>query len=37
MAIKDNLAHWEAEDFGTELIEMTLGDLRIVAGDRRRL
>lgn len=27
MAIKDNLAHWEAEAFGTELIEMTLGDL----------
>lgn len=27
MAIKYNLAHWEAEAFGTELIEMTLGDL----------
>ncbi|MBS1811755.1 MAG: AMP-binding protein [Acidobacteria bacterium] len=27
MAIKDNLAHWEAEDFGTNLIELTLGDL----------
>jgi len=27
MAIKSDLAHWEAEPFGTELIEMTLGDL----------
>ncbi len=27
MAIKDKLAHWEAEAFGTELIELTLGDL----------
>ncbi len=27
MAIKGDLAHWEAEDFGTELIELTLGDL----------
>lgn len=27
MAIRDNLAHWEAEAFGTDLIEMTLGDL----------
>ncbi|MEK7830483.1 MAG: AMP-binding protein, partial [Acidobacteriota bacterium] len=27
MAIKNNLAHWEAEPFGTELIDMTLGDL----------
>jgi fatty-acyl-CoA synthase len=27
MAIKDNLAHWEAEDFGTDLIDLTLGDL----------
>ncbi len=27
MAIKNNLAHWEAEAFGTELIEMTLGEL----------
>ena len=27
MAIRENLAHWEAEPFGTELIDMTLGDL----------
>ena len=27
MAINENLAHWEAEPFGTELIELTLGDL----------
>lgn len=27
MPITNNLAHWEAEPFGTELIEMTLGDL----------
>ncbi len=27
MAISNNLAHWEAEAFGTELIDMTLGDL----------
>lgn len=27
MAIINNLAHWEAELFGTELIELTLGDL----------
>ncbi|MBS1786737.1 MAG: AMP-binding protein [Acidobacteria bacterium] len=27
MAIKDNLAHWKAESFGTELIELTLGEL----------
>lgn len=27
MAINNNLAHWEAEAFGTELIEMTLGEL----------
>lgn len=27
MGIQNNLAHWEAEPFGTELIEMTLGDL----------
>jgi len=27
MAIKDDMAHWEAEDFGTELIDLTLGDL----------
>lgn len=27
MAISNNLAHWEAEAFGTELIELTLGDL----------
>jgi fatty-acyl-CoA synthase len=27
MAIKDNLAHWEAEEFGVDLIELTLGDL----------
>lgn len=27
MAITNNFAHWEAEAFGTELIEMTLGDL----------
>jgi fatty-acyl-CoA synthase len=27
MAIKDDLAHWEAEDFGVDLIDLTLGDL----------
>lgn len=27
MAINNNLAHWEAEDFGIDLIELTLGDL----------
>ncbi len=27
MAIKGNLAHWEAEAFGTELIDLTVGDL----------
>src|SRR5262245_56026001 len=27
MAIKGDLAHWEAEDFGVDLIELTLGDL----------
>ena len=27
MAIKNDLAHWEAEAFGTELIDLTLGDL----------
>ncbi len=27
MAIKGNLAHWEAEDFGVDLIDLTLGDL----------
>jgi fatty-acyl-CoA synthase len=27
MAIKDGLAHWEAEDFGVDLIDLTLGDL----------
>src|SRR5215467_219359 len=27
MAIKGDLAHWEAETFGTELIDLTLGDL----------
>jgi fatty-acyl-CoA synthase len=27
MSIKDDLAHWEAEDFGVDLIELTLGDL----------
>ncbi len=27
MAIKGNLAHWEAEDFGIDLIDLTLGDL----------
>ncbi len=27
MAIKGDLAHWEAEDFGAELIDLTLGDL----------
>jgi fatty-acyl-CoA synthase len=27
MAINGNLAHWEAEDFGTDLIDLTLGDL----------
>ena len=27
MAIKNNLAHWEAESFGVELLTLTLGDL----------
>lgn len=27
MAIRENLAHWEAEDFGVELIDLTLGEL----------
>ncbi|MFN0087123.1 MAG: AMP-binding protein [Blastocatellia bacterium] len=27
MAIKGDLAHWEAEAFGTELIDLTLGEL----------
>src|SRR5262245_22295073 len=27
MAIKGELAYWEAEDFGTQLIDLTLGDL----------
>lgn len=27
MAINNNLAHWEAEAFGTDLIDLTLGDL----------
>jgi hypothetical protein len=27
MAIKGDLAHWEAEDFGIELIDLTVGDL----------
>lgn len=27
MAIKDDLAHWQAEDFGVALIDLTLGDL----------
>src|SRR5262245_65504567 len=27
MAIKGDIAHWEAEDFGVDLIELTLGDL----------
>jgi len=27
MAIKGDLAYWEAEDFGVELIDLTLGDL----------
>lgn len=27
MAIKDDLAYWEAEDFGVDLIDLTLGDL----------
>ncbi|MGE0128897.1 MAG: AMP-binding protein [Blastocatellales bacterium] len=27
MAIKGELAHWEAEDFGAELIDLTIGDL----------
>jgi fatty-acyl-CoA synthase len=27
MAIKDNLAHWEAESFGVELSDLTLGEL----------
>jgi fatty-acyl-CoA synthase len=27
MAIKGDLAHWEAEDFGVDLLDLTLGDL----------
>src|SRR5690348_2866903 len=27
MAINNNLAHWEAEAFGTALIELTIGEL----------
>src|SRR5499427_10496501 len=27
MAIKGDFAHWEAEDFGVDLIDLTLGDL----------
>jgi len=27
MGLKGNLAHWEAEDFGTELLDLTLGEL----------
>jgi fatty-acyl-CoA synthase len=27
MALKDKLAHWEAESFGVELIDLTIGDL----------
>ncbi len=27
MAIKGDLAHWEAEDFGIDLIDLTVGDL----------
>jgi fatty-acyl-CoA synthase len=27
MAIKGELAHWEAEDFGIDLVELTIGDL----------
>ena len=27
MAIKGDLAHWDAEDFGVDLIDLTLGDL----------
>src|SRR5262245_17408986 len=27
MAVKGDLAHWEAEDFGVDLIDLTLGDL----------
>src|SRR5262245_55527870 len=27
VAIKGDLAHWEAEDFGVDLIDLTLGDL----------
>jgi fatty-acyl-CoA synthase len=27
MAIRGELAHWEAEDFGVDLIELTIGDL----------
>jgi hypothetical protein len=27
MAIKGDLAYWEAEDFGVDLIDLTLGDL----------
>jgi fatty-acyl-CoA synthase len=27
MGIKSNLAHWEAEDFGIQLLDLTVGDL----------
>src|SRR5262245_59622695 len=27
MAIKEDLAYWEAEDFGSDLIELTIGEL----------
>src|SRR5262249_17059458 len=33
MAIKGDLAHWEAEDFGVDLIDLTLGDLMDQRGD----
>jgi fatty-acyl-CoA synthase len=33
MAIKGDLAHWEAEDFGVDLIDLTLGDLLDLRAD----
>ncbi|HKQ78099.1 MAG TPA: AMP-binding protein [Blastocatellia bacterium] len=35
MAIKGDLAHWEAEDFGVDLIDLTLGDLLDQRADER--
>jgi fatty-acyl-CoA synthase len=36
MAIKGELAHWEAEDFGVDLIDLTLGDLLDQRADELR-